>query len=44
MADVYESDISKVSEGADVRISTLAYPERTFTGTIDKEMCIRDSK
>ena len=36
MADVYESDISKVSEGASVRISTLAYPDKTFTGTIDK--------
>ena len=44
MADVYESDISKVSEGADVRISTLAYPERTFTGTIDKVYHLLDSE
>ena len=44
MADVYESDISKVSEGADVRISTLAYPERTFTGTIDKAYHLLDSE
>lgn len=36
MADVYESDISKVTEGASVRITTLAYPEKVFTGTIDK--------
>ena len=36
MADVYESDISKVSEGASVRISTLAYPDKMFAGTIDK--------
>lgn len=36
MADVYESDISKVSEGDTVRISALAYPDKTFTGTIDK--------
>lgn len=36
MADVYESDISKISEGASVRISTLAYPDKTFAGTIDK--------
>ena len=44
MADVYESDISKVSEGADVRISTLAYPERTFTGTINKVYHLLDSE
>ena len=36
MADVYESDISKISEGASVRISTLAYPDKMFAGTIDK--------
>lgn len=36
MADVYESDISKVAEGASVRITTLAYPDKEFTGTIDK--------
>ena len=36
MADVYESDISKVREGAPVRITTLAYPDKEFTGVIDK--------
>ena len=36
MADVYESDISKVREGAPVRITTLAYPGKEFTGKIDK--------
>lgn len=36
MADVYESDISKVREGAPVRITTLAYGDKEFTGTIDK--------
>ncbi len=36
MADVYESDISKVNQGAPVRITTLAYPDKEFTGTIDK--------
>ena len=37
MADVYEGDISKVKEGADVRITTLAYGNATeFTGSIDK--------
>ena len=36
MADVYESDISKVHEGAPVRITTLAYPDNEFRGTVDK--------
>ena len=36
MADVYEGDISKVKEGATVRITTLAYKDMEFTGTIDK--------
>ena len=36
MADVYESDISKVHENAPVRITTLAYPGKEFTGKIDK--------
>lgn len=36
MADVYESDISKVHENAPVRITTLAYPDKEFTGKIDK--------
>lgn len=36
MADVYESDISKVAEGAAVHITTLAYPGKVFSGNIDK--------
>ena len=36
MADVYESDISKVHENAPVRITTLAYPGKEFTGKIAK--------
>ena len=37
MADVYEGDISKVQEGAGVRITTLAYgTEQEFSGAIDK--------
>ncbi len=31
-----KSDISKVSEDASVRISTLAYPDKMFAGMIDK--------
>ena len=36
MADVYESNSSKVHENAPVRITTLAYPGKEFTGKIDK--------
>ena len=36
MADVDESNISKVHENAPVRITTLAYPGKEFTGKIDK--------
>ena len=36
MADVYESDISKVAEGASVHITALAYPGKVFSGNIDK--------
>ena len=36
MADVYDSDISKVAEGASVHITTLAYPGKVFSGNIDK--------
>ena len=31
MADVYESDISKVHENAPVRITTLAYPGKELS-------------
>lgn len=44
IADVYESDISKISEGAPVYISTLAYPDKQFTGTIDKVYHLLDSQ
>ncbi len=44
MADVYESDISKIAEGAQVRITTLAYPGKIFIGTIDKVYQLLDSE
>ncbi len=36
VADVYESDISKVKEGGPVRITTLAYKDEEFTGHVEK--------
>ena len=36
VADVYESDIAKVRQGAVVSVTTLAYPDETFRGQIDR--------
>ena len=46
MVNIYESDISKISEGDDVKISVLSYPDTVFTGTINKiySMLDKDSK
>ena len=35
-ANVHESDMSKVREGDRVSVKTIAYPDKTFTGTIKK--------
>ena len=35
-ANVYESDIPKVKEGYPVTVHVLAYPDKTFSGKIDK--------
>lgn len=34
--NVYETDIAKVREGYTANVSTLAYPERTFKGVVDR--------
>lgn len=45
MADVYESDIHRIGQGAEVRITTLAYgPDKTFTGVIDKVYNLLDDE
>ncbi len=36
LADVYESDISRVRMGDSVIVTTLARPDESFSGTIDK--------
>ncbi len=35
-ASVFENDISKVNEGFEVAVSTLAYPDKIFKGKINK--------
>jgi len=34
--NIYESDISSIQQGDPVKISILSYPDKTFTGKIDK--------
>lgn len=36
LINVYESDISNVKQGDLVKITTLSYPDKIFTGTIDR--------
>ncbi len=35
-ANIHESDLSKVSEGDEVEVKTIAYPNRVFKGSIKK--------
>lgn len=42
VANVYESDISKVTPGMGVEISTLSYPGEMITGKIDKIFNVLD--
>lgn len=41
-ANVYETDISKVKEGYTAKVTTLAYPDSTFTAVVDKVNQILD--
>ena len=36
LANVYETDISKVKEGYKVKVTTLAYPDKIFDGKVEK--------
>ena len=36
LADIYESDLSKVKIGDEVEITTIAYPDKIFNGTIKR--------
>jgi cobalt-zinc-cadmium efflux system membrane fusion protein len=36
LANVYESDIAKIQTGDQVKITTLSYPNKVFSGKIDK--------
>lgn len=42
IANVYESDIEKVKLGFPVKVTLIAYPNKVFTGTIDKVSNVLD--
>ena len=41
-ANVYETDISKVKVGYAAKVTTLAYPDSTFSGVVDEVSNILD--
>lgn len=43
-ANVYESDIARVHEGFPAQVRVLAYPDRTFNGSIDKLSQVLDPR
>lgn len=42
MANVYESDIARMKEGYKAEVTTLSYPDKVFTGKIDRIFNIID--
>ncbi|TDQ06968.1 efflux RND transporter periplasmic adaptor subunit [Pedobacter metabolipauper] len=44
MINIYESDISRVREGDEVHISILSYPEKQFSGKVEKIYNLIDSE
>lgn len=42
IANVYESDISRITEGMDAEIRTLSYPDKLFKGKVNKIFNILD--
>jgi cobalt-zinc-cadmium efflux system membrane fusion protein len=44
MANIYESDITKIKEGYDAEIVTIAYPDKVFKGKVDKIFNLMDAQ
>ncbi|HZE82651.1 MAG TPA: efflux RND transporter periplasmic adaptor subunit [Puia sp.] len=42
MADVFESDISKIKVGYEAEVNVIAYKDKTFTGKVDRIFSILD--
>ena len=36
MINIYESDIANIKQGDDVQVTTISYPDKVFSGKIDK--------
>lgn len=44
MANIYESDITKIKEGYDAEITTISYPDKIYRGKIDKIFSLMDAE
>jgi cobalt-zinc-cadmium efflux system membrane fusion protein len=44
MANIYESDITKIKEGYQAEITTIPYPDKIFRGKIDKIFSLMDAE
>jgi cobalt-zinc-cadmium efflux system membrane fusion protein len=44
MANIYESDITKVKEGYDAEVTTIAYPDKVYHGKVDKIFNLMDAQ
>ncbi len=44
LANIYESDITKIKEGYDAQVTTISYPGRVFKGKIDKIFNLMDAE
>lgn len=44
MANIYESDITKIQEGYEAEITTIPYPDKVFRGKIDKIFSLMDAE
>jgi len=44
MANIYESDITKIKEGQETEITTISYPDKIYRGKIDKIFSLMDAE
>jgi cobalt-zinc-cadmium efflux system membrane fusion protein len=44
MANIYESDITKIKEGYEAEVTTIPYPDKIFHGKIDKIFSLMDAQ
>lgn len=44
MANIYESDIDRVKEGYEAEVTTISYPDKIFSGKVDKIYNLIDSE